>query len=396
MRKIVSFFHLTLLTFCISLTASAQTVLYQQDFENAASGFQDYILANFDKGIPADTSWSALADSAWVIRPLDGFSTKAAVGTSDYTPQVSADDWFVTPGIRIGGASHLTWRSLSLNSARLDSYEVYISNSSQSVNGCLFNLPAVTVEEEQGSAFGMHAIDLAGLGYQNQTVYIGFHLNTLAGGDKLAIDDIMVTDDSIQSSVSLTFIVNMSEYIADSLFTPSADTVDVAGNFNNWDGTGHIMSIVPNSDSAIYSIVIPGFHEGDVLQFKFRINSSWDDTAVEFPYGGPNRLWVVANGKYTYSAYYNQEGTISDIDENIIPAVEIQVYPNPVTDLLNIRSEEYLELVRLFSLEGKLISETKSPGTSCRIDMSALTPGIYIAQFCNNAGFTTSRRIIKR
>jgi hypothetical protein len=39
MRKIVSFFHLTLLTFCISLTASAQAVLYQQDFENAASGF---------------------------------------------------------------------------------------------------------------------------------------------------------------------------------------------------------------------------------------------------------------------------------------------------------------------------------------------------------------------
>jgi hypothetical protein len=44
----------------------------------------------------------------------------------------------------------------------------------------------------------------------------------------------------------------------------------------------------------------------------------WSNTA----YGS------VANGKYTYSAYYNQEGTISDIDENIIPAVEIQVYPN--------------------------------------------------------------------
>lgn len=396
MRKIVSFFHLTLLSFFISLTASAQTVLYQQDFENAASGLQGYILANYDKGIPADTSWSVLADSAWVIRSLDGFSTRAVVGTSDYAPQAAADDWFVTPGIRIGKASHLSWKSLSLNSARPDSYEVYISNSNQSVNGCLLNLPALTVEEEQGSAFAMHGIDLAGLGYENQTLYIGFRLNTLTGGDKLAIDDFMVTDDSIQSSVSLNFIVNMSEYIADSLFTPSADTVDVAGNFNNWDGTKHIMSVVPGSDSTLYSIVIPGFHDGDVLQFKFRINSSWDDTAVEFPYGGPNRLWVVANGKYTYSAYYNQEGTVSDIDENIVPTVDIQAFPNPVADLLTIRSEEYLAFVRLFSMEGRLIAETESPGRTCRLDMSGLTPGIYIVQFCSNAGFTTSRRIIKR
>ncbi|MFA5970815.1 MAG: choice-of-anchor J domain-containing protein [Lentimicrobiaceae bacterium] len=376
------------------VAAQAQQVIYSQTFEDTASLFQDYVLAKLDKGIPADTDMDTLKTVPWFVDAAGTAGNHAAIATSNFNPAATADDWFIMPAVRIGKASKLTWESLSLTGGTADTYQVYVSTTEQSVAGCLFNGASGSYTSDNSTAFVSDTLDLAAAGYANQTVYIGFRLNTQSGGDKIAIDDILVTEDSTHF-VSLTFTVNMSNYIADTLFNPRTDTVDVAGNFNNFDGTKNILSIVPGTDSTIYSTTIPGFLDGDQLEFKFRINSSWNDTAVEFPYGQPNRVWLVEHNNYTYTCYYNNQGSTFGIPENRLMD-QINVFPNPAQNYVLIGIPKDIRKILLISLTGSKIfdRETKS-GTVVNFDVGSLAKGTYILLFYTDKGFTGSKKLIK-
>jgi len=372
----------------------AQQVIYSQTFENTASLFQDYVLSNLDKGNPAGTEWDTLQSVPWFVSITGPGNNHAAVATSNYDSAIAANDWFITPGIRLGKASKLSWKSLELTSGKTDTYQVYISTTEQSVAGCLFNGIAASGISSQSATFTTSTLDLAAAGYSNQTVFVGFRLNTQSGGDKIAIDDLLVTEDSTHF-VNLNFTVNMSNYIADSLFNPRTDTVDVAGTFNNFIGTKDILSIVPGTDSTIYSITIPGFLVGDRLEFKFRINSSWNDTSVEFPYGQPNRVWIIEQDKYTYTCFYNDQGTTFGIPENGLMD-QVKVYPNPAQEHIAIEVPESIKKILLVSLTGgKILDRETKSDTNVNLDLSSLSKGTYILLFYTNQGFAGSKKLIK-
>ncbi len=391
MRKI-SIALLFILTSFVA--ANAQQVIYSQTFEDTASLFQDYVLKNLDKGIPANAAYDTLASVPWFVSTAGVAGNHAAIATSDYNPAKAADDWFITPAIRIGEASKLSWKSLSLTSGKTDTYQVFISTTEQSVSGCLFNGAAGSYSSSNTTAFESNSLDLAAAGYANQNVFIGFRLNTQSGGDKLAIDDLKVTEDFTQF-VSLTFVVNMSRYIADSVFDPRADTVDVAGTFNNYTGTKHILSLVPGSDSSVYSITIPGFVVGDRLEFKFRINSSWDVSTVEFPFGLPNRVWVVEQDKYTYTCYYNDQGSVFGIPENSVMDL-VKMYPNPASSYVRVEIPENINRIVLVSLNGKMIVNRDTlSDTLLNLEIDSLANGTYLMLFYTNKGLAGSKKLIK-
>lgn len=392
MRK----FSITILfIFALMVALKAQQVVFSQTFEDTATLFQDYTLSNLDKGTVAATEYDTLTTVPWFVTNAGTTGNHAAVATSNYTPALAADDWFVTPAIRIGKASKLTWKSLQLTGNTADTYHVYVSTTEKSVSGCLFNAPAGTFTSENATAFTSNSLDLAAAGYANQKIYIGFRLNTVSGGDKIAIDDLVVTEDSTHF-VSLNFIVNMSSYIADTLFNPRTDTVDIAGNFNNFDGTKHILTLVPGSDSSIYSISIPGFLDGDKLEFKFRINSSWNDTAVEFPYGQPNRLWTIEHGIYTYSCSYNKLGGVTfGIPEN--PLMEqVKIYPNPAQSYALVGVPDEIRKIMLVTLTGSKVLEREiHSGHVVNFDLASLSKGTYVMLFYTSQGFAGSKKLIK-
>jgi hypothetical protein len=391
MRKISVLILFILATFRV---ANAQQVMYFQTFEDTAHLFQDYVLSNLDKGIPAETGMDTLKTVPWFVDLTGVGNNHSAVATSNYNPAVAADDWFITPAIRLGEKSTLTFKSLSFMPGTTDTYEVFVSTTEQSVSGCLFNGPAGQYTSTATDTFQTRSLNLADAGYANRVVFIGFRLNTQSGGDKIAIDDIKVTEDSTEF-VSLKFFVNMTHYIIDSLFSPRTDTVDVAGTFNNFDGTKNILSIVPGTDSTIYSVTIPGFLEGDRLEFKFRINSSWSDTSVEFPFGQPNRVWIIEYNKYTYTCSYNYQGISYGIPENEVMD-QVKIYPNPAQYLISVETPEIIKRVVLVSLTGSRIldCETQS-GSSINLDVSTLSKGTYIVLFYTDQGFAGSKKLIK-
>lgn len=77
--------------------------------------------------------------------------------------------------------------------------------------------------------------------------------------------------------------------------------------------------------------------------------------------------------------------------ENLVKNNEVKLYPNPVKDVLYIRSEESIKKAVVFSLEGKKITETEG----AKIDFSAMVSGAYIIKIIHNEGKVETHKIIK-
>jgi hypothetical protein len=95
------------------------------------------------------------------------------------------------------------------------------------------------------------------------------------------------------------FNVDVSGLIDKGLFTAGTDMVDIAGSFNNWGDP--VMNMADSDGDGIYTIALSGL-TGD-LEFKFRINGSWD--FADGPGGGPNRTLTVASGTNVVDAVFN-------------------------------------------------------------------------------------------
>jgi len=66
------------------------------------------------------------------------------------------------------------------------------------------------------------------------------------------------------------------------------------------------------------------------------------------------------------------------------------LYPNPTQDILNIESQEPIETVKIYSLQGQLIKESSKSS----VDVSQLTAGMYFAQVTIE-GKTVTKKFIK-
>ena len=75
----------------------------------------------------------------------------------------------------------------------------------------------------------------------------------------------------------------------------------------------------------------------------------------------------------------------------------IRLYPNPVGDMMNIADAENVAQVELRDLNGRLVKQiTHQQGVSLiTMDMSAISPGVYLVTIINNDGTLQSARIVK-
>lgn len=103
------------------------------------------------------------------------------------------------------------------------------------------------------------------------------------------------------SLAMLSLNCDMQYYINYNLFDTINDFLDVAGSFNNWDGTNYHLED-PDGDN-IYSLTISDIDPYSIIEFKFRINGDW--ATAEFPNMGPNRVLLVPAADYNYNAVYN-------------------------------------------------------------------------------------------
>lgn len=74
--------------------------------------------------------------------------------------------------------------------------------------------------------------------------------------------------------------------------------------------------------------------------------------------------------------------------------LQINLFPNPANNILQIEQEYSKMNLQIFSVDGKLLNTTTLiPGTS-QIDVSSLASGIYFANFINEKGETSRNKFV--
>jgi hypothetical protein len=107
------------------------------------------------------------------------------------------------------------------------------------------------------------------------------------------------------------------------------------------------------------------------------------DSAVYRAGGNTIVIWPTPPGGTEIDSLYKETYVIVFNDLTELAAEAMVIYPNPATDYLFIRSENAIEQVRIFDLNGKLIQSLEE-GAS--IDLSGLCQGMYVVLVTDNRG----------
>ena len=101
------------------------------------------------------------------------------------------------------------------------------------------------------------------------------------------------------------------------------------------------------------------------------------------------------DGADEYTAHYLVEYNFTTgVDEKYTG--EVEIYPNPVTDRLTISSDKLFNNIRLFSVNGRLLEDSKTNLVKNKtVDFSDFKEGVYFLEIDFNDGNTISKKIIK-
>lgn len=74
---------------------------------------------------------------------------------------------------------------------------------------------------------------------------------------------------------------------------------------------------------------------------------------------------------------------------------QVKVYPNPVVDVLNIEADSKVNTVQVFDLTGKVVSSHTLDSVKNQVNLSKLTPGVYVVNIQTEKGIQ-SVKIVKK
>ena len=256
-----------LLALAIFGFGTMQAQVFFDDFED--NSLEGYTLYNLDGLTPNSDELPTMVDSAWTVRNITAQGWEfglSAFSVSWYENDAGpSDDWLVTPAIEIGEGAILEWDAMAITSSGLfrDRYQVFISNSPE-LDELGLLAPEFTMGDTGEVDFPIHrTLDLAALGYANETIYVAFRNNTQPfvsgggdgpgnGGNELAIDNIEVNDEtlSINENTAFEYVKVQPNPVAQgasinlSLSLKTAETVSI----EVMDITGKVQNVISNRD----------------------------------------------------------------------------------------------------------------------------------------------------
>jgi hypothetical protein len=138
----------------------------------------------------------------------------------------------------------------------------------------------------------------------------------------------------------------------------------------------------------------------DPLKMDFRL--SWNSFPEENGYKSP----CIDSGDPDFSqdpdgtysdmgAYYFDQGIYTSLNESKVIS-EINIYPNPAQDFLQIASDTFIDHVVICSLNGTVIISQSALNNFISIDISNLNSGIYLVKLFSNQDVLSIKKIIKK
>ena len=111
--------------------------------------------------------------------------------------------------------------------------------------------------------------------------------------------------------------------------------------------------------------------------------------AVDWTLGEPVIETLEGTNNILTQGMHQTKLTVTNLDDIVIPGLEISVYPNPTNDLLKIEVKSHgneLLSFGLFDIKGSKMVLKKMQSNSEEIDMSSYSSGIYMLNVLNHNG----------
>ena len=131
---------------------------------------------------------------------------------------------------------------------------------------------------------------------------------------------------------------------------------------------------------------MPGCHNLDTI-YSFAVNPPLisDSTFVDVatwhvhlivPCG---RASAYNNAEY-WSDFSSIQEDCTDVEENEIADADLQIFPNPVSNTLNITSSETISEIEIVNVMGQVVYRTEVNGNNAVCDVEDLKSGVYVVK----------------
>ncbi|MBD5358724.1 MAG: hypothetical protein HDR88_17335 [Bacteroides sp.] len=162
---------------------------------------RDFLCFDLDENVP-DAASGIAKGQGWALGGEEG--DFYAYSTSWYTPAGVADDWLISPAIKIPANSDLTlsWEGMSSSANYKDSYEVRLSDGN-AVTPDNFTNPAVSTVTDENPEWTEHQISINN--FASQELRFAFR-NITSNGEMLRIRNIKLVDNNNNAVGSLASV----------------------------------------------------------------------------------------------------------------------------------------------------------------------------------------------
>lgn len=176
--------------------------------------------------------------------------------------------------------------------------------------------------------------------------------------------------------------------VTNNVFTPSELTINAGDTviWNNTEGSHNVngtQETYPANPESFGNSVGTGW----VYSYVFTIPGTYDyqcDPHVQ--YGMVGKITVQSTATSTPG---------SPDTDNL--SIGLQLFPNPATDQLHIRSSKSIESVTLFTVTGEMLDEISGIGSGVmQIPLEGIHPGVYIIEARTENGIRQTARFMKR
>ncbi|MFN8290789.1 MAG: zinc-dependent metalloprotease family protein [Chitinophagaceae bacterium] len=404
------------------VTSSAATVSW-----TAVSGASSY-----------DVDYKANASSTW---------TNAATGTTAVSVNLSGlsastlYDWRVRTNCT-GGSSAYTQAQFTTQAAS-GCGTAFEPNETQAaaaaVSSGVANSAAITTTTDVDffrittTGTTNNVFTLVGVSGKDYDLYVYNSAGTQIGSGATSSSNETVTLNNQAAGTYYFKVIGYNGANSTSCYTITATATAVTGCASSYDvstnGTTSGAATIPFNTN-ITGLISP---TGDIDNYKFVItnggtitltlttlpadydlkllNSAGTQVAISQAGGtsGETISYTAAAGTYYAQVYgYNgansaascytlkvQLGTASKM-EGLVPGDKVSVFPNPVSDKVNIRIDqpEGVADIKVFDAYGKLVQQQRSAGSLTQLNVSRLPSGLYIIKVMY-AGKETSVKVVK-
>ncbi|MBW6498010.1 MAG: DUF4397 domain-containing protein [Bacteroidales bacterium] len=198
-----------------------------------------------------------------------------------------------------------------------------------------------------------------------------------AGGDLIALPVYVET-------FEVTFNVDMT-YADD--FDPAMDVVYITGSIFGWAEPGtqpENQTMARVGDSMVWTKTVE--LEAGTYAYKYFLNAGWDGGEWQ---GGDDRS-VTVEGDMVINDWFGYRTDPTSVND-LRPQAQLNLYPNPARQMLNIVSDQEIREVRMLDMLGKVVYVADVKNERYVMNVNGFKNGIYFMQVLTQGGVTTQR-----